>query len=183
MKKRCSHCKEVKDISNFCKNKSTKDGYHHQCKKCASEYALAYSKTKTGKINGKFNMLKYRYGLTRDEYHDLINKQKNKCCICGDELKTGTGKSGIDHNHETGKVRGILCRNCNILIGYLECNKHKINIAMKYIKFKKETLISDIRKMADDNFEGCNGCTEFEEKMWKSGFSLGFCYGENDIGV
>lgn len=132
--KRCSHCKQTKDICNFNKNKSTKDGFHHQCKDCANKYRIKYQKTKTAKIRQKHAMLKYRYSLTKEEYDNLLKIQNNKCPICNIEIIQEKGKYAIDHNHKTNKVRGILCNRCNFIVGILECNDDDIiKNSYKYI--------------------------------------------------
>ncbi len=59
----------------------------------------------------------YRYNLTPREYSDMLEKQDNKCVICHVDF---TNTPCIDHNHTTGKVRGLLCVTCNTRVGYLE---------------------------------------------------------------
>ena len=61
--------------------------------------------------------IKHKYGITSKEYDRMINLQDNKCSICNkDFIKI----PHIDHNHYTGKVRGLVCNGCNIDIGYYE---------------------------------------------------------------
>ena len=66
-----------------------------------------------------------RYGLTPAGYDALLEEQHGGCALCG-ATDSGRNKDGsprrlnVDHNHETGAVRGLLCRHCNILVGYLE---------------------------------------------------------------
>jgi len=68
--------------------------------------------------------LKHRYGLTDDEVDFLINEQSGNCAICGQppsDSNTRThwnGKLCVDHDHDTGKVRGLLCNDCNLTVGY-----------------------------------------------------------------
>jgi hypothetical protein len=76
------------------------------------------------------SLLKKRYGITQDDYLKILEKQDFKCAVCKTE-KPGTSKSNyfdVDHNHETGSVRGLLCRNCNVTLGVLE---KKRNLLMK----------------------------------------------------
>lgn len=65
--------------------------------------------------------LRSRYGITRDEYNAMLEVQDGRCAICG---KEGGGSRGnmldVDHDHETGKVRGLLCRACNTALGIVE---------------------------------------------------------------
>ena len=93
------------------------------CKYCGTEHALrgnACLKCKDGL---------YRYGLNRIQQEALLESQGSKCKICDKELKMFSGHLGgfIDHNHKTGKVRGVLCNRCNTVVGGLEAaNLEKI---------------------------------------------------------
>ena len=64
-----------------------------------------------------------KYNITLEEYNIMLEKQNYKCAICG-KTKSENGKNGksfaIDHNHETGEVRGLLCNNCNAGIGFFK---------------------------------------------------------------
>lgn len=74
------------------------------------KYYQTYPQRK--KLNNYLHKLKLRYGLTPDLLAELKNKQDNKCLGCGEEKSLC-----VDHCHETGKVRGLLCRQCNAAIG------------------------------------------------------------------
>lgn len=66
--------------------------------------------------------LKKRYGITDADYHAMLAAQGGGCAICK-TTEPGNGKSGwfdVDHCHTTGKVRGLLCRNCNVTAGVVE---------------------------------------------------------------
>ena len=67
--------------------------------------------------------IKSRYGITLDEYAAMLEKQGGKCAVCGelpgDNVRAHWGgKLCIDHCHDTGKVRGLLCNDCNLAVGY-----------------------------------------------------------------
>jgi len=71
------------------------------------------------------------YNITTEEYNNMFEKQKGTCYICGKEpVSHAKNKNSkvlhIDHNHETGKVRGLLCSKCNGALGWYE--KYKLNI-------------------------------------------------------
>lgn len=70
-----------------------------------------------------------KYGVTRDQFEDMIKKQDNRCAICLKILK----KFVIDHNHETGKVRGILCWSCNTLLGMAGDDIAILKRSVKYL--------------------------------------------------
>jgi len=76
---------------------------------------------------------KKRYGLTIEQKQAMINAQDGKCAICKSDLKT-THNVCVDHNHETGFIRGILCRKCNLGIGHLNDSIEILKSAVKYLK-------------------------------------------------
>ena len=75
---------------------------------------------------------KSKYGISPQDYLKMLQSQNGACAICGD-VKT---KYVIDHNHKTGKVRGILCHACNVGIGNLKDNSELLKKAAGYIKSK-----------------------------------------------
>lgn len=60
---------------------------------------------------------KHKFGLDREAHEQLLKHQDYKCALCECEIDKS---SHIDHSHETGRVRGILCRKCNVALGYYE---------------------------------------------------------------
>lgn len=72
------------------------------------------------------------FGITIEIYNNLLNKQKGVCAICNNKCKSGHSLS-IDHCHITGKVRGLLCKNCNSGIGFLNDDKVLLKNAIKYL--------------------------------------------------
>ena len=79
--------------------------------------------------------LKRNYGLTVDDYCDLAKKQRYSCAICGIHQMKLKSKLFVDHNHVTGKIRGLLCPACNLLVGYAE--HQRLQEAYQYLnKYK-----------------------------------------------
>ena len=77
------------------------------------------------------NQLRYEYGITIDDYNQLLIKQENRCAIC----KRHSDKTlVVDHNHQNGKVRGLLCRTCNTAIGLLNDNYLLLLEASNYLQ-------------------------------------------------
>jgi hypothetical protein len=73
------------------------------------------------------------HGITLDKYHSLLEWQDFCCAICGtDVVSVASRQTHIDHDHETGKVRGILCGKCNTGLGKLGDGKH-LDAAVRYI--------------------------------------------------
>lgn len=83
---------------------------------------------------GFFSRLKRLYGLTREEYFNLLNTQNNKCAICFTEKISGKSRLAIDHDHTTGKVRGLLCNQCNRGLGYLRDDITRFRSAIDYLE-------------------------------------------------
>ena len=89
------------------------------CKHCGIEHTLRGNECRVCK-DGIF-----RYGMNRVEQQALYESQNKKCRLCDNELKMFDGHKGgmVDHDHITGKVRGILCNRCNTIVGGLENHK------------------------------------------------------------
>ena len=124
-KKLCTECKEEKSLSEF--NKITNsDLAKAKCKKCLALYTK------------KFNLYR-KFGLTQQEWNRIFESQGRKCKICGSTETKAKGKDWhTDHNHTTGKVRGILCRGCNHLLGNAEDNTEILQSATEYLNNSKK---------------------------------------------
>jgi hypothetical protein len=77
--------------------------------------------------------LKRSYNITLEDYDELLLKQKNCCAICGKHQSNLTRTLFVDHCHTTGKVRGLLCHHCNILLGNAEDNITVLESAISYL--------------------------------------------------
>ena len=161
LRKRCSKCSKLRVLTKFVKHKQTSDKLHTICKHCQSEYRkewylknkekvkakalkwgkdnkeLIYKRKKDKwknhplkrKLYQKINHLKYKYGLTLEEYKKLKSKCDNKCMICNKKRKLF-----IDHNHKTKQVRGLICHNCNFILGLAYDKLEILKNAYKYLK-------------------------------------------------
>lgn len=127
--KQCSTCKETKSSSEFYKCIANKDGLYHECKSCKSEYDKQRHRKNPKDRAGK--NLQNRYGITFEQKQKMIADQNNKCAICENELDNGK-HTCVDHCHTTGKIRKILCKSCNVLIGH---SKENINILQNAVKY------------------------------------------------
>jgi hypothetical protein len=74
-----------------------------------------------------------RYNITLDEYNQILSNQDNKCAICKKEQSTNGRALHVDHCHTTGTVRGLLCYECNSLLGYARDNATILNQAVQYL--------------------------------------------------
>jgi hypothetical protein len=100
------------------------------CRRCHLERDKRYSQTPEGRSSRMF----YRYGITLAQYHELLNKQGGGCAICGRLPNKNKRRLPIDHCHKTGKVRGILCVFCNIMLGHFEDNVHIFRRVIRYLR-------------------------------------------------
>lgn len=73
--------------------------------------------------------LKQRYGITAADYDNMFAEQGGVCKLCG----TTAARLVVDHNHNTGAVRGLLCDNCNHFVGMLESTRIAVHAAQRYI--------------------------------------------------
>ena len=124
--KKCSHCKSDKPISEF---------YFHwkrcvwtsKCKECRNLSSERWRNSHKEEIQIR------RYNLTNKEYLNLFNQQEGKCAICNTPQIELKRKLVIDHDHETGKIRGLLCMKCNHGLGQFNDNPLIIKKALKYL--------------------------------------------------
>ncbi len=84
------------------------------------------------------NPLRNRYKLTVDEYNQMLITQNKRCAICNTDTPKGQGRFHIDHCHESGKIRGLLCHACNIGLGHFKDNPESMIKAANYIISSRE---------------------------------------------
>ena len=84
------------------------------------------------RIKEKGYQIKKNYDITIEQYNNMLNAQNNKCAICHNKFKPFKD-THIDHNHITGKVRGLLCVKCNSGIGYLNDDINLLKEAINYL--------------------------------------------------
>jgi hypothetical protein len=78
-------------------------------------------------------MLKYKYGLSLETFRALVQAQEGVCAICGARPAVA-----VDHDHVTGRIRGILCKQCNLAIGLIGESMSTLKNAMEYLKKYRE---------------------------------------------
>ncbi len=123
----------------FYRKRECKCGLREECKGCSRQRGKAYrqtdkgkqrqkkySKTEKGRIVNKRCYIKYEYGITLEEYNKLLASQENCCIICGRHSSEFKKELALDHDHETGKIRGFLCFPCNAKLGWFEKYKNKV---------------------------------------------------------
>jgi len=97
--------------------------------------AKGFKHGKSGTYKYKlFQRLLHNFNISLKEYYRLHIIQKGNCAICGVNEKILKKHLGVDHNHKTGKVRGLLCNRCNVLLGFATDSKNIFKKAIKYLK-------------------------------------------------
>lgn len=150
--KKCYHCKETKDFNEFYKNTYNKTGYQSRCKKCQLKGAKEIRNKNPEKFRkrtrnwNKMNpeqrkdtRLTYRYGISIEQFNEMREKQEFSCKICGiHESKLMKGLF-VDHNHITGKVRGLLCAPCNGFLGKMKTDE-TLDLIIKLVDYCEKGL-------------------------------------------
>jgi DNA-directed RNA polymerase subunit RPC12/RpoP len=128
--KKCTKCGLEKPLSEFCKQKLGKDGLKSSCKKCGSESYKNWAKQnweKRRNIN-----LKWSYGIDFSHFKQIKEAQNNKCAICSTSFENEK-HTHLDHDHDTNKIRGILCNHCNRGLGAFKDSIQLLTKAIEYI--------------------------------------------------
>ena len=129
---------ETKTCPKCGEEKPTGDFYHQRrsCKVCVREHQRRFRDSQPD-YNHSRN-LQRRYGLSVDEYQTLLANHNFACGICKVEISYALGYKGkrsvvVDHNHETGDVRGILCSKCNLVLGHARESTEILYRAIVYL--------------------------------------------------
>lgn len=160
--KLCRKCNTVKSFLDFGKDKNRKYGLTAVCKVCRNKQnAIYFSKhpevrefhnkrnrekrklyygDPVRKLKYKNNNLRSSYGITLDQYENMLKSQNSVCKICKKEevhrnnQNTGISRLAVDHCHVTGKIRGILCTKCNTGLGSFKDNIQLLATTIQYLK-------------------------------------------------
>lgn len=139
--KTCNRCKVEKAPTEFHSRKCRgKPGFlDYQCIPCtrirsretyARRRAAGY-RPKAAYKHG--STIKSKYGITADEYTAMLALQGGACALCGTVPPATARKMCVDHCHETGQVRALLCNPCNGGLGCFRDSEHVLRLAAKYI--------------------------------------------------
>ena len=78
--------------------------------------------------------LKKRYGISLKEYYQMLADQNGLCAICGASESETQRRLHVDHDHETGEIRGILCHRCNVALGMVQDNVKILSLMIRYLE-------------------------------------------------
>lgn len=160
--KRCRICNESRPLSDYYKAAGTLDGYRGECKRCnlAQQHERylrdpslakarvkrwqqenadrfnAYQRTRRQdpevKRRNRDGHLRRKFGITLEDYEELLARQGGVCAVCSREPTPGISLH-VDHDHETGRIRGLLCFRCNNALGDLEDDPALLRAAARYL--------------------------------------------------
>lgn len=164
----CNICKVILNIEEFPVDSSRKTGRAYRCTKCSLEQGARYrrlnkdsiseygkkwyakNKEKSAEKSRKWHEknigkkrdkhLRKTYGISLVEYAKMVCDQNGLCLICNNP-PTGSGRYEelfVDHDHATGRVRGLLCHGCNTALGMVKENTNTLSDMIDYIKYFKD---------------------------------------------
>ena len=134
MSRKCYTCKEEKPLEEFYRSKNEKYGRHGRCITCVKTRYLSDSAKESKKVYNRARSRRSGTGFTPEEFEQKFEEQGSRCAICGTDKPTGKWKVfAVDHNHETGQVRELLCNECNRGIGLLKDNPDLLMKAAEYL--------------------------------------------------
>lgn len=127
--KTCRICKTPKELKFFGNDKDNRDKKNTICKPCNKIYMAKYKEP--NKVSQRKYQLK-RYNLTQDDFNKILASQKGICAVCGGP-PTVYDKYVVDHDHDTGAVRGLICQHCNTGLGRFKDSTKLLESAKRYI--------------------------------------------------
>jgi hypothetical protein len=140
----CQKCRTAKPLSDFHKSRSAADGFQGRCKKCISDWyeenklrvraqKAEWYKDPENRRRQREIQLRRRFGISTEKYEELLLKQSGVCAICK-KLEELDRSLAVDHDHKTGRIRGLLCTKCNTAIGLLNEDPVVLVNAQKYLQ-------------------------------------------------
>ena len=141
--KTCKRCGVKQPLSNFyLKKQSYYNSYCKECDKQVSKESKSKNPNKYKSLKKTWSEknpdymkdynLKKNYGISKEQYDEMLTNQNNSCAICN--ISFEKVRACVDHNHTTGLVRSILCSPCNTSLGLLKENKDIIKEALNYLE-------------------------------------------------
>lgn len=116
-REKTKNIKSQRDKERYQANKEEKKKFYHVNKKLM-----------------KGRQLVKKYGITLEEYNLRLKNQNNVCAICKSSENTGGRALAVDHDHETGKIRGLLCSKCNVSLGNINDNVEILRKMIQYLE-------------------------------------------------
>ena len=138
MKRKCKKCGETKDLETgfyLTGRKNDKpDARHYTCKECTKQRVKAAAEANPDAQRRRD--YKRKYGITIEEYEHMLELQGGKCALCPSTTPGGRHAQQhwcVDHDHVTGKVRELLCNDCNLVLGIIKDSPEHLGRMITYI--------------------------------------------------
>lgn len=131
---RCSQCKRKLPIDCFYSNRLRAGGIQAYCRDCNKKRCKDWRKRNPNHFKTpefRDYQYQYKYGITLAEFQQKFDKQNGRCAICN---QTQEKLLVVDHNHNTGQVRDLLCNNCNTVLGYVKEDPAILIAALAYLQ-------------------------------------------------
>jgi len=134
--KTCTRCGTEKPETEFYNQPGGKNGLKSECKECTLAYNAEWRRKhpKRMAVKRRADHYKAKYNMSLAEYDDLLKAHDNSCAICGKSPEENGKRLCVDHDHETGRIRGLLCHSCNKGIGLFQDNPIFIQEAINYLR-------------------------------------------------
>lgn len=119
--KTCIKCGSTKPEGQFRISRRKRNGqpYDYRTPRCKACHAKEQRQYRTNNPHKALDIhLRYFHGMTADVYKEIFARQHGSCAIC--DQPQGKRRLSVDHDHKTGKIRGLLCHRCNVALGFLE---------------------------------------------------------------
>ena len=103
------------------------------------EYRKRYNQKHPDKVRAgqRRRKLRHLYGIEEHDYQRLLQEQGGRCAICGGQDEQHLS---VDHDHSTGEIRGLLCRQCNLVIGNAQEDPNILEASMRYLEKHGRTI-------------------------------------------
>ena len=132
--RRCARCGVTKMLTEFYRNRKAPDGRTSYCTRCSGEAKKEWRTANPAKARAvaRATHLK-QYDMTPLEYEERLNEQQGACLLCG-KPPTESRPLVVDHDHATGRVRGLLCHLCNLALGGFADDPNRLEQAARYLR-------------------------------------------------
>ena len=138
-RKQCAKCEQFKDLLDFSPTRGKAFGVNSWCKACIAQLKNEHYTLEKARAEHLWRV----YGLTTEEYEQMLLDQNGLCACCGQPEKRRAGRKKrsenipllhVDHCHTTGRIRGLLCSACNTALGLLEEDPQRIMALLHYVE-------------------------------------------------
>jgi hypothetical protein len=122
--KKCRVCEQERSLSEYHKRGSNTGNLRTECKQCIANIRR-----------------KHKFGMDHSAYKEMLESQDGRCAICAihaSDYSQRYKNLHVDHNHRTGKVRGLLCHNCNTALGSFFDDEEFLKSAVEYLQLHKQ---------------------------------------------